>query len=54
MPTYSKHACTFSSNIGRVRGNLPCFSIYLDINKENSKRDYIICFDSIHTEDNQT
>ena len=52
MPSYSKHACTCSSNIGRVRGNLPCFSIYLDINKENSKSDYIICFDSIHTEDN--
>jgi hypothetical protein len=53
MPSFSTQACTCSSNIGKVNGNLPAFSICMDINKDSiktSKNDYIICFDSIHTD----
>ena len=53
MPNFSTQACTCSSNIGKVNGNLPAFSICMDINKETiktKKNDYIICFDSIHTD----
>ena len=50
MPNFSTQACTCSSNIGKVNGNLPAFSICMDINKENAKKDYIVCFDSIYTE----
>ena len=49
MPSFSTQACTCSSNIGRVKGNLPSFSICMDINKETIKNDYIVCFDSIYT-----
>ena len=52
MPSFSKQACTCSSNIGKVKGNLPAFGICIDIDKNNAKSDYIICFDSIHTEKN--
>ena len=50
MPSFSKQACTCSSNIGKVNGNMPAFSICMDINKENAKSDYIVCFDSIYTD----
>ena len=52
VPNFSKQACTCSSNIGKVKGNLPAFGICIDIDKNNAKSDYIICFDSIHTEKN--
>ena len=50
MPSFSTQACTCSSNIGKVNGNLPAYSICMDINKDTAKNDYIVCFDSIHTE----
>ena len=50
MPTFSSHSCTCSSNIGKVKGNLPCFNICMDLKKENAKKDYILCFYSVHTD----
>ena len=50
MPSFSKQACTCTSHIGKVNGNLPAFGIFLDIDKENAKNDYIISFHCIHTE----
>ena len=50
MPSFSKQACTCTSNIGKINGNLPAFGIFLDINKETAKNDYIISFHCIHTE----
>ena len=50
MPSFSTQACTCSSHIGKVKGNLPAFGITLSINKDISKNDYIISFHCVHTD----
>ena len=50
MPNFSKQACTCSSNIGKINGNIPSFGISLDIKTKGEKNDYIICFDCIYND----
>ena len=51
MPNFNKQACTCCSHIGKINGNLPIFSVNLDI-PFNCENDYTLAFHAYHNEEN--
>ena len=50
MPNFNLQSVTCASHIGKIKGNFPCFEIWLNL-PLNCENDYILAFHAYHNEE---